>query len=175
VAQFLVNICIKHGTDVFFYFDQMQIGDELDQFYNDISNPLRSDPSFVCLVLAIFALGSQWASLERRGSPPSVPEGDPGRIFFQQASSLIPDILEDDSIRSIQACFILSVYLMPMNAVGTSYIYMSMALRKALSLGLHQNPEDLLEERERETRRRLWWSIYSLERSVHREPTTFSY
>lgn len=175
VAQFLVHICIKHGADVFFYFDQTQISNELDQFYNDTSSPLRSDPSFVCLLLAIFALGSQWTFLERRGNPPSVPEGDPGRMFFQQASSLIPDILEDDSIRSIQACFILSVYLMPMNAVGTSYLYMSMALKKALSLGLHQNPDDLLEERERETRRRLWWSIYSLERSVHREPAIFSY
>ncbi|SPJ80727.1 uncharacterized protein FTOL_08836 [Fusarium torulosum] len=164
VAQFLVHVCMKHGVDVFFYFDQTQISNELDQFYNDTSSPLRSDPSFVCLLLAIFALGSQWTFLERRGNPPSVPEGDLGRMFFQQASSLIPDILEDDSIRSIQACFILSVYLMPMNAVGTSYLYMSMALKKALSLGLHQNPDDLLEERERETRRRLWWSIYSLER-----------
>lgn len=167
VAEFLVNVCIKYGTDVFFYFDQTQISDELDKFYNDPSCQLRSDPSFVCLVLTIFALGSQWTSLERRGNPPTVPEGDPGQMFFQQASSLIPDILEDDSIRSIQACFILSVYLMPMNVVGTSYLYMTMALRKALSLGLHQDPGDLMEERERETRRRLWWSIYSLERSVH--------
>ncbi|CAJ0546907.1 Ff.00g015340.m01.CDS01 [Fusarium sp. VM40] len=93
-----------------------------------------------------------------------MPEGDPGQMFFQQASSLIPDILEDDSIRSIQACFILSAYLMPMNVVGTSYLYMGMALRKALSLGLHQNPDERLEERERESRRRLWWSIYSSER-----------
>ncbi|KIL94074.1 hypothetical protein FAVG1_02636 [Fusarium avenaceum] len=164
VADFLVNVSIKYGTDVFFYFDQTPISDDLDKFYNDPSCQLKSDPSFVCLVLTIFALGSQWTSLERRGSPPTLPEGDPGQIFFQQASSLIPDILEDDSIRSIQACFILSVYLMPMNVVGTSYLYMTMALRKALSLGLHQNPDETLEERERESRRRLWWSIYSLER-----------
>ncbi|KAF5657695.1 hypothetical protein FHETE_10300 [Fusarium heterosporum] len=41
VAHFLLNVCIKHGTDVFFYFDQAQIINELDQFYADPSCSLR--------------------------------------------------------------------------------------------------------------------------------------
>ncbi|KAL2694900.1 hypothetical protein Neosp_001489 [[Neocosmospora] mangrovei] len=42
---------------------------------------------------------------------------------------------------------------------------MGLALRKALAFDLHQSSDDqMLDEREREVRRRLWWSIYSLER-----------
>ncbi|KAF4461584.1 hypothetical protein FALBO_11620 [Fusarium albosuccineum] len=168
VADFLLSVCIKHGIDIFFYFDQAQITEELDQFYTNPVSPLRSDPSFVCLVLAILALGSHWTPLERPSNssqPLNTEESDPGRVFFRQAKLLIPDIIERSCLKSIQACFLLGVYLMPLNAVGSSYIYMGMALRKALAFDLHQNPDDqVLDERERQIRCRLWWSIYSLER-----------
>ncbi|KAF4436310.1 hypothetical protein F53441_13291 [Fusarium austroafricanum] len=164
IADFLIHVCIRRGTDVFFYFDQNQLLSEIDQFYSNTSCSLRFDPSFICLALTIFALGSHWTPLERPGAS-RIEERDPGRMFFQQAKMLVPDIIERPGLKSIQACFILGVYLMPMNAVGSSYVYMGMALRKALAFDLHQEVDDqALSEREREIRRRLWWSIYSLER-----------
>lgn len=168
VADFLLSVCIKHGVDIFFYFDQAQVAEELNQFYSDPTSSLRFDPSFICLVLAIFALGSHWTPLERPSSSPQTlqtEECDPGRVFFQQAKLLVPDVIERSCLRSIQACFLLGVYLMPLSAVGSSYIYMGIALRKALAFDLHQSSDDqILDEREREVRHRLWWSIYSLER-----------
>lgn len=170
VAEFLLSVCIKHGTDTFFYFDQAQFLADIDQFYTDPNSHLRSDSSFVCLAMAAFALGSQWTLLERPdGSAPGPrPEdGDPGRVFCSQAKTLIPDIIDRPCLRSIQASFVLGVYLMPASAIGSSYVYMGLALRKALAFDLHQNTDDqTLDEREREVRRRLWWSIYSLERFV---------
>ncbi|KAI8720018.1 Fungal-trans domain-containing protein [Fusarium sp. LHS14.1] len=168
VADFLLSVCIKHGVDIFFYFDQAQVIDELVQFYSNPTSPLRSDPSFICLLLGIFALGSHWTPLERPSTSPQTlqsEECDSGHVFFRQAKLLIPDIIERSCLRSIQACFLLGVYLMPLSAVGSSYIYMGLALRKALAFDLHQSSDDqILDEREREIRRRLWWSIYSLER-----------
>ncbi|EEU37938.1 uncharacterized protein NECHADRAFT_54712 [Fusarium vanettenii 77-13-4] len=168
VADFLLSVCIKHGVDIFFYFDQAQVIDELDQFYSNPMSPLRSDPSFICLLLGIFALGSHWTPLERPNnlSPTlQTEECDPGRVFFRQAKLLVPDIIERSCLRSIQACFLLGVCLMPLSAVKSSYIYMGLALRKALTFDLHQSSDDqMLDEREREVRHRLWWSIYSLER-----------
>ncbi|EFQ27307.1 fungal specific transcription factor domain-containing protein [Colletotrichum graminicola M1.001] len=73
---------------------------------------------------------------------------DPGRIFYNQARSLIPDVIE-------RSC------------VSASYVYMGLALRKALAIGLHQEPdESAFSPEEQEARRRLWWSIYSLERTM---------
>ncbi|OQD93847.1 hypothetical protein PENSOL_c029G00500 [Penicillium solitum] len=168
VADFLLSVFIKHATDTFFYLDQDQMLSDIDQFYMDTTSPLRSDLSFICLAMATFALGSQWTPLER-------PEGfavslnrdndDLGQVFYAHAKTLIPDLIDRPCLRSIQAPFLLGVYLMPANAIGSSYIYMGLALRKALAFDLHLNPEDqAVDSREREVRCRLWWSIYSLER-----------
>ncbi|KAJ5619952.1 transcriptional regulator family: Fungal Specific TF [Penicillium lagena] len=168
VANFLLSVFIKHATDALFYFDQSQFLREIDQLYTDSNSALRCDPSFVCLAMGVFALGSQWTPLER-------PEGlvtdlhrenvDLGRVFYCHARTLIPDIIDKPCLWSIQAPMVLSVYLLPASAIGSSYVYMGLALRKALAFDLHQDIDDpTTEEREKEVRRRLWWSIYSLER-----------
>ncbi|KAF5564669.1 transcriptional regulatory [Fusarium napiforme] len=157
IAEFLVHVCIRRGTDVFFYFDQAQMIHEIEQFYTNQTCPLRFDPSFICLALTIFALGSHWTPLERP-SHSRIDEHDPGRLFFEQAKVLVPDVIELPGLRSIQVCLILGVYLMPQNAIGSSYVYTGMALRKALAFDLHQDSDDqTMNSREREVRRRLWW------------------
>ncbi|OHW97473.1 thiamine repressible gene regulatory protein thi1 [Colletotrichum incanum] len=172
VADFLVSVCIAYGTDVFFYFDQAQFIYELDQFYSDSTLEIRLDTSFVCLSLAIFALGSQWTALAQPEDSDETSQKDnqgfdPGRIFYNQARVLIPDLIDRSCIRSVQATFILGVYLMPASAISASYVYMGLALRKALAIGLHQETdESTFSSEEKEARRRLWWSIYSLERTM---------
>jgi hypothetical protein len=168
VASFLLNICTSYGTDSFFYFDQAQFLDDIDQFYMDPTSSLRYDASFICLALAAFALGAQRTPLVRPKDlipGPCIEEGDPGHIFYQQARALIPDVIERTCLRSIQATFALGVYLLPQTAIGSSYVYIGIALRKAVAFDLHLNTVDpTLEQQETEARRRLWWSIYSVER-----------
>jgi hypothetical protein len=168
VADFLFSVFTKHATDTFFYFDQAQFTAELDQFYSDTSSPLRSDSGFVCLAMATFALASQWTPMERpegSGTGEQPANVDLGRVFYHHARTLIPDIIDRPCLRSIQAPFVLGVYLLPASAVGSSYVYMGLALRKALASDLHLHSDDQgIDEREMEVRRRLWWSIYSLER-----------
>ncbi|KAE8367597.1 fungal-specific transcription factor domain-containing protein [Aspergillus caelatus] len=168
IASFLLSVLIKHATDTFFYVDQAEFASEIHQFYTDPTSPLRSDSSFVCLAMAAFALASQWTTLEKpEGHQTSVglERSDLGRVFFDHARTLIPDIIERPCLRSVQAPFVLGVYLMPASAIGSSYVYLGLALRKALALDLHQDVDDQkMNEREIEVRRRLWWSLYSLER-----------
>ncbi|KAE8322651.1 fungal-specific transcription factor domain-containing protein [Aspergillus sergii] len=168
IASFLLSVLIKHATDTFFYADQAEFASEIHQFYTDPTSPLRSDSSFVCLAMATFALASQWTTLEKpEGHQTTVglERSDLGRVFFDHARMLIPDIIERPCLRSVQAPFVLGVYLMPASAIGSSYVYLGLALRKALALDLHQDVDDqILNEREIEVRRRLWWSLYSLER-----------
>ncbi|XPS78698.1 hypothetical protein M3J07_010711 [Ascochyta lentis] len=168
IASFLLSVCNEHGTDSFHYFDTAQFSADLDEFYADVSSPLRLDIAFVCLAHATFALGSQWATLVRpEGSRPmpSPQDGDPGRIFYQQARNLIPDVIELNSLRTVQATFVIGVYLLPASAIGSSYVYLGLALRKALALDLHLETEEInINDLEKELRRRLWWAVYSLER-----------
>ncbi|KAE8378638.1 fungal-specific transcription factor domain-containing protein [Aspergillus bertholletiae] len=168
IASFLLSVLIKHATDIFFYVDQGEFALEIHQFYTDPISPLRSDSSFVCLAMAAFALASQWTTLEKpEGYQPNVglERSDRGKIFFDHARTLMPDIIERPCLRSVQAPFVLGVYLMPGSAIGSSYVYLGLAIRKALALDLHQDVDDqIMNEREIEVRRRLWWSLYSLER-----------
>lgn len=168
VAEFLLSVCIDHGTDSFFYFDQAQLLADIKEFYANSVSPLRSDSTFVCMAHAALALGSQWTTLAKRERSVASfvqEDGDPGRIFYNEARALIPDIIDRPSIRCVQAPYMIGVYLLPSSAIGSSYMYMGIALRKALALDLHQNTDDpLLSEREKEIRRRVWWALYSLER-----------
>ncbi|GKU09057.1 transcription factor [Fusarium langsethiae] len=170
IARFLLNVCIEHGTDSFFYFDQAQLTTDLDRFYHDAESTLRFEASFLCLAFGVFALGSQWTTLIKPQGWPSASMSieediDPGKIFYNTARPLLGDIMDSTSILSIQAAYVLSVYLMPASAIGPSYVYMGLALRKAIALEMHQDKSDaVVGEREAEISRRLWWSIYSLER-----------
>lgn len=169
VAVFLLSVCICHGTDNFYYFDQAGFSAELDTFYSDPDSPLRRDAGFVCLALATFALGSQWTTLARpehvRETPSPSEGSDPGRIFYDLARTLMGDIVDRACVRSVQAAYVLGVYLMPASAIGASYVYMGLALRKALAIGLHQESDDpSLSDDERENRRRVFWAVWSLER-----------
>lgn len=168
VAHFLVSVCNEHGTDSFHYFDTAHFSSELIECYANPDSILRLDSAFVCLAHAVFALGSQWATLVRpegaRTTPPPQ-DSDPGRIFYHQAQSLIPDIIELNSIRTVQATFVIGVYLLPASAISSSYIYLGLALRKAVAIDLHLETEEInISDTEKELRRRLWWAVYSLER-----------
>ncbi|CAH0031707.1 unnamed protein product [Clonostachys rhizophaga] len=168
VADFLLYVCIHRGTDIFFFFDQGKLLSQIDEFYNDVQSPLRTDAGFISLALAAFALGSQFTSLEKpEGSQNRSPseDGDPCTIFHRQIRTLIPDLIEMPSLYSIQALYLVGVYLMPLSALNSSYVYLGLALRKALEFDLHQCTDDpSLTDRENETRHRTWWSIYALER-----------
>ncbi|RMY72292.1 hypothetical protein D0863_04618 [Hortaea werneckii] len=170
VAQFLVSVQIEHGTDCFFYFDQPRFMVDLFELYHQEDSPLNENASFVCLALAVFALGSQWTALSKpaNSASVSVPEDqDPGRIFYDTAQTLIGDVVQSSSLISVQAVFVLSVYLLPASAFGAAFVYMGLALRKAMAIELHRESSDAATlEVDRESRRRLWWAIYSLERTL---------
>jgi hypothetical protein len=164
----LLTILIENGTDCFFYFDQAEFLAGIKEFYENPLSELRTDTGFVCLALAAFALGSQWVELAGSEAPAASLRGnekEPGREFYEQARSLIPDLDDKMSLESVQAPFVLGVYSLPARATGSLHMYLGLALRKALALDLHAATHDVrLSLREREVRSRLWWAVFSLER-----------
>lgn len=168
VADHLISVLIKNGTDCFFYFDQAALISEVDEFYTDSQSSLRYNTGFVCLALSAFALGSQWTGLAEQGSTPKelIQDGEEiGKQCYAQARLLVPDLDDSMSLQSVQAPFILGVYLLPARATSSLHMYLGLALRKALALDLHLSTEDTHHSPyDREVRSRLWWSVFSLER-----------
>lgn len=177
VAEHLIQVLIKHGTDSFFYFDQAKLMLELKEFYTDTDSALRYNTGFVCLALAALALGSQWTALQPNATAPALVGIDVERVgtaCYRQARALIPELDDSLSLESVQAPLVLGVYLLPARATGSLHMYLGLALRRALALDLHLDPAAGLYSRyDEEIRRRLWWAIFSVERQVIDHPSCF--
>jgi hypothetical protein len=169
IADFLSTCCYELASDSFFYFDQEDFKAKLDELYSDEASCLRESPLFLCLVLMVFALGSQFAHL-KKGEPLSrQTEGwhDPGFYFYRLARNLLPTATFEASVDAVQVCHITAVYLLPEHAYDTAYLYLSHALRIAVSIDMHRQRSGARAcSRDVEIRHRLWWSVFCLDRTV---------
>ncbi|KAM7184250.1 fungal-specific transcription factor [Naviculisporaceae sp. PSN 640] len=99
-------------------------------------------------------------------------KGPPGFDYFTHALQLLPDPHEEGSILCVETLALVGYFMQNMNRRDVAFLYIGMALRMAISLGLHQEVKSSsdqpvvheIDEAVREHRRRVWWSIYSLDR-----------
>ncbi len=133
----------------------------LDRMYSgppDLQN--QEDCLIHCQILLVLAFGqhysiNQWVSND----------GPPGFAYFKAALEFLPPPYEEGSILFIEVLGYVSYYMQTLNRRDAAYLHIGQALRMAISLGLHQEISDNeLDEKSREHRRRVWWSVYSLER-----------
>ncbi|KAH6605214.1 fungal specific transcription factor [Trichoderma cornu-damae] len=118
----------------------------------------------VLLVLAFGQLYSvnQWVDFR----------GPPGFDYFRDAVNLLPETHEEGSILCVETLALAGYFMQNMNRRDAAFQYIGKALRMAISLGLHQEVSPhycsqqgpALDKAAREHRRRVWWSIYSLDR-----------
>ncbi|KAK7544553.1 C6 transcription factor [Phyllosticta citribraziliensis] len=113
-----------------------------------------------CQVLLMLAYG-QLYSVNQWNSP----NGPPGFDFFMQALEFLPDIHEEGSVLFVEVLSLVGYFMQNLHRRDAAFLYIGLALRMAISLGLHQEMADPdLDEETREHRRRLWWSVYSMDR-----------
>lgn len=145
-------------------------------------NLLYGDPSsfakkggevIVSILLTVLAIGSQYAHLEspthnsRETPGQQLSEEDIGATFYQQAIRLLPEIIELSSLESVQACLLLGYYALPVDASGLGFNYVNLALRLGQQNGMHRRCKNgAFSTTMIETRNRVWWTAYLLERSV---------
>lgn len=150
--------------------------DEFERILNDAYNGLP-DPSDreACLayakLLLILALGqlysvNQWVDFR----------GPPGFGYFTEALGLLPETHEEGSVLCVETLSMAGYFMQNMNRRDAAFQYIGRALRMAVSLGLHHEVEGvgssainplqppILDDITRERRRRVWWSVYSLDR-----------
>ena len=91
--------------------------------------------------------------------------GPPGFDYFTLALELMPELHEKGSILFVETLALVGYFMQNLNRRDAAFLYIGAALRMAITLGLHQetsNPD--LDDAEKERRRRVWWSVYSLDR-----------
>ncbi|OIW31502.1 hypothetical protein CONLIGDRAFT_611544 [Coniochaeta ligniaria NRRL 30616] len=148
------------GT-IFSFLDEHSFHQRLKHVYASPPDPANRDDCLVyCQILLVFAFGQMYSVNQWTGN-----EGPPGFHYFKYALQFLPDAREDGSILFTEVLSYVAYYMQTINRRDSAYLYIGLALRMAISLGLHQEVLDQdMDVHERERRRRLWWSTYSLER-----------
>ncbi|CAG8283535.1 unnamed protein product [Penicillium salamii] len=135
--------------------------ERLDLVYHqplDFSN--RESCLVYCQVLLVIAFGLMYSVNQWNGD-----DGPPGFKYFKHALRFLPDIHEEGSIFFVEVLCYVAYYMQSLNRRDAAFLYVGLALRMAISLGLHQEVSDpMISEADRNRRRRTWWSVYSLDR-----------
>ncbi|KAI8181119.1 hypothetical protein K4K51_002113 [Colletotrichum sp. SAR 10_75] len=177
VADFLVHAFFNHAETSYFYVERHWLQEKLDVVYENPGSLTRRDVGTMCIILIVFAIGTQYAYLDsrdERGRVPTAPaESSPfsedtiGIMFYQQACRLVPDVITISSLESVQACLLIGLYTLPLDASGLSYVYLNLAVKLAIQNGMHRKyPGDLIDPVIRETRNRVWWTAYTTEKRI---------
>ncbi|KAL6807438.1 fungal-specific transcription factor domain-containing protein [Trichoderma sp. SZMC 28013] len=187
IADFLVYSFFKHAQTNYFFVEQNWLKAKLDLGYENSAAFSRRDVGSVCIIFAILAIGTQFAYLESlvdgaenptEKGPDAFTEDSVGILFYQQACRLLPDVITASSLESVQACLLLGIYTLPVDASGLAYIYLNLALKLAIQNGMHRKyPVENRDAAVVETRNRVWWSVYTIEKRVgtfHGRPTSIS-
>ncbi|KAJ5280152.1 hypothetical protein N7478_005524 [Penicillium angulare] len=146
----------------------------MDMLYsNPASFTQKGGEVVISILLMIFAIGTQYAHLESsfrhsaQATDSNFAEEDIGTTFYQQAIRLLPEIIELSSLESVQACLLLGYYALPIDASGLGYIYINLGVRLAMQNGMHRKCKNsAFSPTMIETRNRVWWTVYSLERKI---------
>lgn len=173
IARFLANVFFKYAETHYFFIRKSWLLENLNALYNDPSSFSRKGAAVISIILTVFAIGTQYAYLDSPGNSAGTEgtqdssEDDIGNTFYQNAVRLLPEIIELSSLESVQACLLFGFYSLPIDASGLGYIYVNLAVRLAMQNGMHRKcKSEAFNSGMIETRNRVWWAAYSLERKI---------
>lgn len=86
-----------------------------------------------------------------------------GRWHYRRCQTLLSSELESPTISTLQCHVLCSIYLCCGSFQNMADSACSLAVRTAYMLGLHLEPPQSMPRREKEIRKRLWWTLYVLE------------
>jgi transcriptional regulatory protein GAL4 len=118
--------------------------------------PRPDDRTWNLVLYTVLALGA-WTIGDEHD------HGEFNEMFYRKASSFWQDqsIFESANLATVQALVLLSNYAQKRNKPNTGWNYLGLAVRMAVSLGLHRElPEWNITLLQREMRRRVWWGLF---------------
>ncbi|KIV91208.1 hypothetical protein, variant [Exophiala mesophila] len=182
IADFLTHVFFRHAESNYYFVDRAWLSAVLDTLYNNPSKLTVKDAPKVSAALAIFAVGTQYAYLDSINTSgashtaTNFSEDEIGTLFFEQAAKLLPEIIQVASLESVQACLLMGLYCLPLDASGLAYTYLNLAMKLGMVNGLHRKyTGNAFSAATVETRNRVWWTIYVLLKKVdifHGRPTS---
>lgn len=155
------------------YFLRRSLRNKVLMMHQDPEAPENKTQGWLCRWLSLVALGelysnSQLSRLDA-GSYQSFLQ-PPGSEYYFQAVSLLQELAESPDIEYVETLCLLALYAYSLNKVNTAYMYVGVAMRAALALGLHRDVKDGIVGRSctsdrvrHEHEKRVFWNVYYLD------------
>jgi hypothetical protein len=165
VHAFFIN---THG--ILQIFDHQLFMEELDKCYSD---PLSTEPSWLCLLNLVFAIGLTMATPLSGSEEALIVDKlrsehlDRAEVFYLNAKSLNDPMtgLEDQDFWAVQALLLMSFYMLAKSKRNSAFALLGMAARSAQALGLHREETMVIfGPDEQKARKDLWRSIFVIDR-----------
>ncbi|KAI1881660.1 hypothetical protein JX265_000486 [Neoarthrinium moseri] len=170
-ADVLIEAYFVNTTGLVEVFDRKTFLDQVDQCYND---PLTVDPSVLCQLNLVFAIGLVLCRPDPRSEEEAIikklcanKDINRAEVFFRNAKSLADPVsgFEDADFWSVQALLLMALYMLSVSKRNAAYAYYGMAVRSAFALGLHREEDALIfSKTEIKVRRNLWRALFVLDR-----------
>ena len=174
--EYLTGIQEDYFLSLFWqsYHCTLQIVDEVEfkEHYRSLWTTPGSPRKPSALVDIILAICMQYgvAFAPRNGlteeRPVDVDDNDAtiaGRWLYRRSQTLLLGDLESPSIMTLQYYIFSVYYLCVASFQNMAHTILAVAVRTAHILGLHLEPPEALPRKERELRKRIWWTLYTLE------------
>ena len=188
ISMFLLKTYFFHAQTNTPFVEEAWATVNLQKLYTALPSICEEDAPWVCTVLLVLAVGTQFAHLEDK--PLSADSSFASRVehetavesvgvsLYQRATRLIPDVLTIASVESVQAFLMFAHYVLPLDAQGLAYSYVGMATKVAIQNGMHRSCKDSrLDASTLNLRLRLWITASRLEKRIsvlHGRPETIT-
>ncbi|RDW60442.1 fungal specific transcription factor domain-containing protein [Aspergillus mulundensis] len=161
-VKLLLNVARRFIGNYHPLFLEVTFMKEIDAVYR---RELIPSNLWLCKFYALIALGEIYT--QRRGVGDS--NRVPGTNYYIQAVQLLQenqDYYEEPCLMLVEVLTLLAWASQILGRIRTAYCYSGIAMRLALSLGMHRSAARhiTLTPVERESRRRTWWVLYFFDR-----------
>ncbi|RPD61888.1 hypothetical protein L226DRAFT_72642 [Lentinus tigrinus ALCF2SS1-7] len=136
--------------------------------HQDDTHFIRANTAFVALVCSVFAVASRFVDDPRLASSDNHPdESGMGMVYHERALILHYISGASMQVEHVQCFLLMSSFLCSVNCLPQAWLLVGQAVRAAQDIGLHRSPRRLtISPVEKETRRKIWWGVYTLDRML---------
>ncbi|THH33707.1 hypothetical protein EUX98_g391 [Antrodiella citrinella] len=128
---------------------------------------VRSQTPFIALICAVFACGSKLVDDPRLSRGENLDDAGMGMVYYERALILHYISHASMEVEHVQCLLVMSSFLCSVNCLPQAWLLVGQAVRTAQDIGLHRSPRRLLiSPIEKETRRKVWWGCYTLDRML---------
>ncbi|KAI0699412.1 fungal-specific transcription factor domain-containing protein [Cytidiella melzeri] len=126
----------------------------------------RRETAFIALSNAVFACAAKLVE-DPRLSVDGLDDAGIGMVYYERALILQYISHASMQVEHVQCFLLMSTFLCSVNCLPQAWIMVGQAVRISQDIGLHRSPRRLLiPPIEKETRRKVWWGCYILDRML---------